>query len=297
MEYKIIDKKDFPSKLKKIKSVPKKLYAIGNIDLLKEDSFAIVGTRKVSEYGIKNCKFFTKELVLRGIPIVSGMALGTDTVAHRTALEYGGKTIAVLGSGFNNIFPKENTKLFYDIAKNDGLIITEFEEDMKPLKENFPKRNRIITAISEGILVIESAYRSGTSITARNAREQGKKVFALPGRLDSYLGIGVNNLIKEGAILTTSIEDIVQKFPQFINKKCITDKEKKTYVDIRYKEIYDLIKENGMLLDELLVEMNLEFKELIQVIANMELEELIYQDIDGRYKVKASILEMEALEW
>ncbi len=286
MNYKIIENKDFPNKLKKIKNSPKKLYAIGNINLLYEDAFAIVGTRKISEYGTKICKFFTKELVLRDIPIVSGMALGTDSVSHKTVLEYSGKTIAVLGSGFNHIFPEENTKLFYEILEKNGLIITEFEEDMKPLKENFPKRNRIITAISEGILVIEAAYRSGTSITARNAKEQGKKVFAIPGRLDNYLGIGVNNLIKEGAILTTNVEDIINSFPQFINKKRINVKVKKEYKDIKYKKIYDLVNESGKFVDELLIETKLDFKELIKIITDMELEELIYQEMDGRYMIK-----------
>ena len=202
MKHRIIQltKKEFPQKLKVINNPPEILYAIGNINLLKEKSFGIIGTRKISEYGEKNCKFFTKELTLRDIPIVSGMALGTDTIAHKTALENNGKTIAVLGSGFDNIFPKENLSLFEDIIKNDGLVITEYENSVKPIKTNFPERNRIITAISEGILVIEAAYRSGTSITVRNAKNQKKKVFALPGRLDSCVGVGVNKMIKKGNV-------------------------------------------------------------------------------------------------
>lgn len=289
MKYKIINKRDFPDKLKKIRNSPKKLYAIGNTNLLYEDCFAIVGTRKISTYGKGNCEFFTKELVLRNIPIVSGMALGTDSVAHRTCLAYGGKTIAVLGSGFNHIFPEENKELFYEIINQEGLVITEFDEDMRPLKENFPKRNRIVTAISEGILVIEAAYRSGTSITARNANEQGKKVFAIPGRLDNYLGIGVNNLIKEGAILTTNVEDIVGSFPQFINRKRINMQKKNQYVNKKYEKIYNLVEKGGKFIDELLFETNLDFKELIKIVTNMELEELIYQEIDGRYVVKNNL--------
>ncbi len=282
MKYQIIKKIDFPNKLKRIKNAPERIYAIGNIDILYESSFAVVGSRNVSEYGIKNCKFFTKELVLRNIPIVSGMAIGTDTVAHRTALENNGKTIAVLGSGFNNIFPKENIELFYKIISNNGLVITEYEEYVKPEKANFPKRNRIITAISEGTLVIEAAYRSGTSITANNAREQGKKVFALPGKLDSYLGVGVNNLIKKGAILTTKIEDIIYSYPQFMDRKRINSN---VNIKSEYLQIYNAIQNEGQTLDELLIETELEFKQLIELIYNMELEEIIYEDIDGRYKV------------
>ena len=125
---------------------------------------------------------------MRDIPIVSGMAIGTDTVAHKTALENLGETIAVLGTGFNHIFPKENVTLFEQIVKKGGLVITEYEENIGLNKNNFPKRNRIVTALSEGVLIIEAGYRSGTSITAKHAREQGKLVFAIPGKIDSAVG-------------------------------------------------------------------------------------------------------------
>lgn len=182
INYKIEEliEKDYPEKLRKIKNSPKKIYAIGNTKLLFKDSFAVIGTRKITEYGIKNCEYFSKELVLRDIPIVSGMALGTDSIAHKTALNYGGETIAVLGSGFKHIYPEENLELFKSIIEKGGLVITEYETDVEPDKRKFPKRNRIISALSEGVLIIEAAYRSGTSITAKWAYSQGKKVFALP---------------------------------------------------------------------------------------------------------------------
>ena len=182
MNYKIesISKNNFPEKLKKIARPPQILYYIGNIDLIYKESFGIVGTRKITDYGINNCKYFTRELVCRNIPIVSGMAIGTDSVAHRTTIENGGETIAVLGCGLNYIYPEENIGLFNSIIESGGLIITKYEKNIQPLKKNFPRRNRIISALSEGILIIEAAYRSGTSITARWAYKQGKKVFALP---------------------------------------------------------------------------------------------------------------------
>ena len=180
------------------------------------------------------------------------MAIGTDAVAHKTVLKYGGKTIAVLGSGFNHIYPKENTELFYEILENDGLIITEYEKNIEPYKRNFPARNRIITAISEGVLVIEAAYRSGTSITANNAKDQGKKVFALPGKLDSYLGIGVNKLIKEGAILTTNINDIIKTRELVFN---LSDKSVSKYRDGKLIKTYPTVskacKENNISSSEL----------------------------------------------
>lgn len=286
MNYKIIYKEEFPEKLKIIKNSPEKLYAIGNINLIYEKSFAIVGSRKISNYGIENCKKFAKELVLRDIPIVSGMAIGTDTIAHQTALEYNGKTIAVLGSGFKKIYPESNLKLFNNIIENNGLIITEYEENVEPLKENFPKRNRIITALSEGVLVIEAAYRSGTSITAKNAKEQGKKVFAIPGKIDNKLGVGVNRLIKEGAILTTCIDDIIENYDDFKVRKRKEIFEKKMFIKKEYRSYYYLLKEKPMSMDEIILKLDIELSDGIKIITNMELENLIYQDISGKYRIK-----------
>lgn len=288
MKYKIIklDKKDFPEKLKIINNPPEVLYAIGNIDLLKEKCFGVIGTRKITEYGEKNCKFFTKELSLRDIPIVSGMALGTDTVAHKTALENNGKTIAVLGSGFDNIFPKENLKLFEQIIENNGLVITEYENDIKPIKTNFPERNRIVTAISEGILVIEAAFRSGTSITVRNAKNQNKKVFALPGKLDSCVGVGVNKMIKNGAILTTTIEDIVSLYPEFRKRKRKNSIEKNLYIKKEYEEIFNILKKDKESLETILIKTGLDFKKAIKILTNMEIEGIIRQNELGIFELE-----------
>ena len=182
MTYKIkeIKNSEFPDKLKRIVNSPKKLYYIGEIALLFKDSFAIIGSRKVSEYGIRNCKFFTKEFALRKIITTSGMAIGTDTVVHEETIKWFGKTIAVLGSGLNNVYPEKNKELFRRIIESGGLVLSEYNPNEKMRKEYFPARNRIISAISEGILIIEAAYRSGTTITARHAYKQGKKVFAVP---------------------------------------------------------------------------------------------------------------------
>lgn len=290
MNYKIIklNKDDFPQKLKMLRNAPKYLYLIGNKELLFESCFGIVGTRRISEYGIQNCINLTKEFVFRNIPIVSGMAIGTDSVAHKTAIEYSGKTIAVLGSGFNNIFPKENLDLFNEIIENNGLVVTEYEENVEPLKENFPKRNRIVTALSEGILVIEAAYRSGTSITVNNAKKQGKKVFALPGKLDSFVGVGVNNMIKKGAILTTNIEDIISNYPQFKDRlRKITNQKKFKSVKIKkeYKIIYKALETGEKYLDEILQYTGLTIKEALKLLTKMEIEGVISHEITGKYKL------------
>lgn len=290
MKHKILKLKqdELPEKLKKIEKAPKQLYLIGNKNLLFEDCFGIVGTRRITDYGKENCKFFTRELVFRNISIVSGMAIGTDSVAHKTCLEYGGKTVAVLGSGFDNIFPEENIELFEKIIENDGLIITEYENNVKPLKENFPQRNRIVTGLSEGILVIEAGFRSGTSITVSNAKKQGKKVFAIPGKLDSCVGVGVNKMIKQGAILTTDIQDIVSNFPQFEHRlRKSTNKKSSRSVKINdeYKKIYEILEKKQMSIEELIQETEFSFKEIIKLLTKMEIEGIVEQDLLGNYKI------------
>ena len=170
----------FPENLKLIKNPPKRLFYKGNIELLNSLCFSVIGSRDLTNYGRQIEKKFVKDLVLRGITIVSGMAVGADCVAHKETLDYGGKTIAVLGSGFNHIFPQENIELYNRIIAEDGLVITEYEDDILPNSENFPKRNRIVSGLSLGLLVVEAKYRSGTSITVKLAKEQGKKIFAFP---------------------------------------------------------------------------------------------------------------------
>lgn len=182
MEYRKINiaDKEYPEKLRKIKAPPRNIYAVGNLSLLQEDSISVVGTRHITDYGTRYGKMICKEFAVRGITIVSGMAVGSDTLAHQVALEYTGKTIAVLPSGFENIFPKKNKKLFNEIVKKGGLAISEYEPDVPANSERFLERNRIVAGLGVGLFVIEALFRSGTSVTAKIANEQGKDVFALP---------------------------------------------------------------------------------------------------------------------
>lgn len=275
-----ISNNKFPEKLKKIKYVPDKLYAVGNIELLYMKSFAVVGTRRITDYGIKNCKYFVEELVSRDVVITSGMAIGTDTIAHKTTLENFGQTIAVLGSGFNHVFPKENITLFEQIVDKGGLILTEYEQNVKPAKENFPKRNRIITAISEGVLVIEAGYRSGTSITARYAKQQGKLVFALPGKIDSFASRGANELIKNGAILTTNIKDILKYYQEF-NK---TPKAKvKRNLNSNYEKVINILKDGEKTVQEIIMLSDINASSIFEILINMELENIIIKNYLGKY--------------
>lgn len=283
------DEELFPNKLKNIQKPPVKLFAIGNVELLNKPSIAIVGTRHITDYGIKNCKYFAREIVKNDIPIVSGMAVGTDTVAHKTALEYGGETIAVLGGGFGHIFPKENLGLFEKIIEKNGLIITEYPPNVKPKSERFLERNRIVSGLSEGVLVIEAAHRSGTSVTAKIAYNQGKVVMALPGRLDDSYGVGVNRLIQEGAKLVTDIDDVLVNFPQFMHKLRKNDPQKQIAVwDVKeeYIEILEILK-NGVLSTQEIVQNTKEkdLRKTLNLLINMELEGIVTQEIGLGYKL------------
>lgn len=175
-----LNSKAYPKKLKEIPNPPEKLYVDGNIENLYTPCLAVIGSRNCTDYGEKWCKYFVKELVKYGITIVSGMALGIDSIAHRTALKHGGRTIAVLPCGFSNIYPKRNTGLYKNILNNKGTVITEYELDIEAEYNRFLERNRIVSGLSMGVLVVEAAYRSGTSVTARLAIAQKRDVFCIP---------------------------------------------------------------------------------------------------------------------
>lgn len=277
----------YPEKLRQIKKPPFKIYAIGNIELLNKPSLAIVGTRHITEYGTKNCKYFAQKIVEKDIPIISGMAIGTDSVAHKTALEYGGETIAVLPSGFKNVYPKGNKKLFEKIINQNGLVITEYPPSVSANSDRFLERNRIVSGLSEGVLVIESAYRSGTSVTAKLAYQQGRVVMALPGRLDDSYGVGVNKLIQNGAKLVTDIDDIISLFPQFIDKMRKTDiniQETFWNINDEYKEIVAILRGKTLSLEEIVQETKEKnLREVINLLMNMEIEGIVEEKMGEGY--------------
>jgi len=215
MKYKVIkvdmNSKYYPERLRNINNPPKQLYCFGNLELLNyEKNIAIIGSRNCSLYGERVAKEFSFNLAKEKVCIVSGLAKGIDSFAHIGALNSKGKTIAVLGSGLDNIYPKENIKLVESIIKNEGLIISEYPLGTKPLKYHFPARNRIISGLSDGILVIEATKNSGTNITVDFALEQGKDVFVIPGNIYSKTSDGTNFMISEGAIPVTSYKDILK---------------------------------------------------------------------------------------
>lgn len=205
-----LENKIYPNRLKNIIDYPLVLYAKGNTRLLNEkNTIAIIGARNNSEYGKNTTLKFSYQLARKDYCIVSGLAKGIDSYAHKGALIAKGKTIAVLGSGINYIYPKENEKLYKEIIEKEGLIISEYPLYTKPIPEYFPKRNRIISGLSDKILITEASKKSGSIITANIALEQGKDIYVIPGNITSYKSEGTNNLIKEGAFLASSLEDIL----------------------------------------------------------------------------------------
>ena len=204
------DDKNYPERLLQIKDPPKELYVLGSEELLNNNSIAIVGTRKCTEYGEKYTKLFAKKISESGITVISGLAVGIDTIAHINSMEELGRTIAVLGSGFEHIYPKENTYLFQKILENGGCIISEYPPETPVDKSRFPKRNRIISGLASGVIVVEAREKSGTLITVDFALEQGKNIYAVPGNIDVLNSYGTNELIKQGAKVVTSVQDILE---------------------------------------------------------------------------------------
>ena len=202
-----INEREYPQALKKIYDPPISLYVRGNIEKLNNKNIGIVGCRECTTYGKKSAEYFAYNLSKQNINIVSGLAKGIDSYAHLGSLNTG-NTIAVLGNGLDMIYPKENLELANEIVKRGGTIISEYPCGTKPDKMKFPARNRIISGISSGIIVIEAKEKSGTLITVDFALEQGRDVFVVPGNINSINSVGTNDLIKQGARLVTTYEDV-----------------------------------------------------------------------------------------
>lgn len=204
--------KEYPDKLKNIFDKPIVLYVKGNKDILNDFSLGIVGCRECSEYGKNTAIQIAECLSNNHINVISGMAKGIDSYAHIGALKGKEKTIAVVGCGVDVVYPSENYKLYNDIIQNDGAIVSEYIIGTQPERTYFPARNRIISGMSDGIIVVEAKEKSGTLITVDFALEQGKNVFAVPGNINSKYSKGTNDLIKQGAKPITSLKDILEEY-------------------------------------------------------------------------------------
>jgi len=287
------DDQDYPENLKNIPDPPIVLYVKGKLRAEDKFSVAIVGSRRASFYGLSCAEKFALDLSHCGFTIISGMARGIDTYAHRGALKGGGRTIAVMGSGFNQIYPPENKELCDEISQN-GAVISEFPMDTKPLRQNFPRRNRIISGLSLGVLVAEAAKNSGALITADFALEQNREVFALPGKVDSCTSFGTNELIKQGAKLVSCVDDILEGFNLCRQESNVYARQRDNLrvsacnsreSALEESKIYDLISEGSLQLDELVEKTNMDISRITDILLRLQMRKLIRQ-LPGKQFVK-----------
>ena len=278
-QIKILEKDDplFPIKLKEVRPKVKRLYIEGNERILNSFGIAIIGSRNSSKEGEKITEEIVTKLVKKDIIIISGLAKGIDSKAHQACINSSGKTIAVIGSGFNNIYPKENEKIYKRIIETGGTIVSEYPPDTPVDSRNFPKRNRIISGLSEGVVMIEGKYRSGTTITAQYALNQNKKVFCLPHSISNSYGIGPNSIIQKGGILITKADDIIKEF----QKDGIKFKEKE--IKKNYKsDILELLSKEILTKEELSIKTNKSISEINQELTILELEGIITEEYRER---------------
>ena len=281
MNYNFITINDdvYPECLKEISNPPLKLYYKGNLDLLKEERLiAVVGTRNPSSYGKLCCEYMVKKMTNANITVVSGFAKGIDSIAHKTSLLTDGKTIAVIASGLDIVYPASNLSLYREIEEK-GLILSEYEAGVKPFKFNFPQRNRIIAGLSKGTIVVESKDRGGSLITADLALEFNRDVYAVPGDVFSEYSKGCNNLIRDSKAKSLSnINELLEDYSWNIEEKNENNKYTKNQLLI----LNSLSSEKN--LDNILIETKIEQTEILAELMALEIMGVIKSIAGGRYK-------------
>lgn len=268
----------YPKMLKKIYDPPVLLYVMGVLDEKEENRIAVVGTRSPSQYGRWVAERFGEDFATRGITVVSGMARGIDTWAHRGALKGGGKTIAVLGCGLNVVYPAENRKLYKMIA-DSGAVLSEFPMNAEPAGVHFPRRNRIISGLSFGTVVVEAGEKSGALITAYMALDQGREVFAVPGSIRSSKTKGTHRLIKEGAKLVESLEDVLAEIPQWKEKGKKRGKKRDVskLLSDGEKRLWGVLSEEPIHIDRITMKAKITTSEALAMLLSMELKNCVKQ--------------------
>lgn len=281
------DEPDFPDALRSVADAPLALYAWGSLDG-RRDALAIVGSRQPTPYGRRMARQFAREAA-GSLVIVSGLARGIDTEAHQAALQAGGTTWAVLGSGLANIYPPENAALAHEIAAAGGCVLSEFPLDTEPWPGNFPRRNRVVAGLSWGTVVVEGRDKSGALITARLAAEQGREVFAVPGPADSPLSEAPLRLISQGAKLARSMADVWPELPPGCRGRAPEPAAGKDapLLAPAHKKILELLGSETRSLEELGLESGLELGNLSHTLIEMEFQDLISAVPGQRYAKKA----------
>lgn len=278
---------EYPQQLKEIYDYPAVLYTKGDESLLTQHGIGVVGSRRASHYGIDSCRKLCSNLASLGIVICSGLARGIDSQAHRAALEVAGKTTAVLGSGLDVMYPPENDRLAQEITQN-GLLVSEFALGTKPVPYNFPRRNRIISGLCFGVLVVEAAQKSGSLITAAQALEQNRTVFAVPGNINSPRCAGTNALIKNGAKLVVNAADILEEIP-FVTAELFKKAQgvNAPKLEGNEKNVYDKLESSPLHIDSLIDLLSIDSTQVMTVLFSLELRGLV-KSLPGKYFVKNS---------
>jgi DNA processing protein len=277
----------YPKILKQIYDPPILLFVKGDLTCLNTPSIAIVGSRRATPYGINAAEKLARELAQRGLTICSGLARGIDSAAHRGALEVQGKTVAVLGSGLDHIYPRENRRMAEQIEKS-GCVVSEFPMGTSPTPQNFPIRNRIISGLSLGVCLVEAAEFSGSLITARLALEQGREVLAIPGNITSKNSFGPNLWIKQGAKLVQDWQDIVEELPRPIKEEVLFSSKTSSHgpgpslfpdvLTAAEKCVLELLRDDeASHVDHLLEQSRLTSSELLSTLSELEMKDKIKQ--------------------
>lgn len=286
---------DYPHLLQQIYDPPIVLWVKGNTSVLSTDSVSMVGTRRATQYGQEQAQHFAAQLVAEQFTIVSGLALGIDGVSHKTAIKEGGKTVAVLGSGIDVIYPYSHSGLARDIVESGGAVVSEFEPGTQPDAGNFPERNRIVSGLSLGTLVVESGLKGGSMITAQSTLEQNREVFVIPHSLENVNGIGCNHLIKRGAgKLVQQVEDMLEELPVFYQQELNLDDEpeqderhwKELDLDDTAISICELLEEKEMHIDVMGEALAMPTHQLSSKLLELEMQDCIRQKAGKNFELK-----------
>lgn len=273
----------FPSRLRDIPDCPGTIYINGELPPDTEPAVAVVGARDATEHGLDIARGIGTILAENGISVISGMAYGIDSAAHRGALEGGGKTYAVLGCGLNICYPPSGFRLYEDILRGGGGLISEFPMGSPPLGWHFVSRNRIISGLSDAVVVVEAKARSGTLITVEYALNQGKQIFAVPGRMTDRLSEGCNRLIKDGACILSSPEDILD-YLNLKEKRSIIPKPLERLLNEEQKALYNQLDTEAVHIDKISEQSSLPINKLSMLLLELELLGLCELTRPGYYR-------------
>lgn len=284
--------KDYPRQYISIPDAPCGLYLKGQLPPMNQKLVAIIGARKCTRYGLEMARFFGRELAKSGVSVVSGLARGVDGMAHQGALEGKGYTMGIIGGGIDQIYPQENYRLFMEMEREGG-ILSEDNVGIAPVKGLFPQRNRLISGLCDGILVVEAMEKSGTFITVDQGLEQGKEIFAIPGRVSDIKSVGCNNLIKLGAHIVTEVADILELLhvdeKDNINNsyfEALQTAGSKMLLAPMEKMVYSCLRIEPMYIDDIINAAKIAPQEVCRALNRMALEGIIMEVTRNYYAIK-----------